>query len=317
MDRVIRIWYNAVFGGLGGLLGWLLFGRFVGWLIDTQTIDPIVDWHLVAVLGGLLIGASIGYFVVSVDAILDRAPVRFLRYASIGVLLGALGGLVGFWIGEWVNYVMQPAAGETLTTGRSIGIVAARGMGWMLFGLLVGASEGVAARSLGKFSYGAIGGSLGGFIGGAVFGWLMLAMDKDDAGYLYGQAIGLVILGACIGSLAALVEEVFKPAALKVLRGWQEGREYPLVKGQSVVGRDEGVDVLLLRDMKVEKQHVVIHRRGNRFVLVNPSAPPQNTLVNGEPTSGSVELHDGDRIQLGNVVLKFLMRAARERRKLR
>jgi MFS family permease len=314
MDRVIRIWYNAVFGGLGGLLGWLLFGRFVGWLVDTGAIDPILDWQLVAILGGLFIGASIGYFVVSVDAILDRAAVKFLRYASVGVVLGAAGGLVGFWVGEGVNYALQPAAGETMTNGRAAGIVLARGIGWMLFGLLVGVSEGVAARSFGKFSYGAIGGTLGGFIGGAIFGWLMLA-DKDDAGYLYGQAIGLVVLGACIGSLTALVEEVLKPAALKVMRGWQEGREYPLVKAQSVVGRDESVDILLLRDMKVEKQHVVIHRRANRFLLMNPSSPPQNTLVNGMPTTGSVELHDGDRIQLGNVVLKFLMRAARERRK--
>jgi pSer/pThr/pTyr-binding forkhead associated (FHA) protein len=66
--------------------------------------------------------------------------------------------------------------------------------------------------------------------------------------------------------------------------------------------------------MKVEKRHAVIHRRGDRFLLVNNQAPPRHTLVNGEPVAQSCELNDGDRIQLGNVTLRFLRRAARARR---
>src|SRR4051794_15060805 len=145
----------------------------------------------------------------------------------------------------------------------------------------------------------------------------MLALDKGEASYLWGQALGLVILGACIGSLSALVEEVLKPASLKVVRGWQEGREYPVVKAASVLGRDEGVDVLLLRDPRVEKRHAIIHRRGNRFVLVNDQGSAQQTLVNDEPVAEACELKDGDRIQLGNVLLRFMMRAATERRRPR
>jgi hypothetical protein len=301
MARLLRIYFNALFGGLGGLLGWMLFGEFVpreGW-----------DWWLQALVGGALIGAVIGYFVVSVDAILDRALVRFTRYAAYGVVLGGLGGALGFWVGDWVNFALVPQAGQESLL-RTLGTVVARGLGWMLFGLAVGLSEGIAARSLGKLSYGAIGGTLGGFIGGAVFGSLMIALTPGEQSYIWGQALGLVILGACIGSLVALVEEVLKPAAIKVVRGWQEGREYPLVKAASVVGRDEAADILLLRDMKVEKRHVIIHRRGNRFVLVNNRAPAPQTLVNDEPIDQSCELHDGDRIQLGNVVLRFLQRAA-------
>ena len=36
----------------------------------------------------------------------------------------------------------------------------------------------------------------------------------------------MIILGASIGSLSALVQGVLRPACVKVLRGWQEGREY-------------------------------------------------------------------------------------------
>ena len=306
MARLMRIYFTAALGGLGGLLGWMLFGELV---------DPTWDWWWQALSGGLLIGAMIGYFVASVDAILDRALIRFCRYASFGVLFGAIGGAVGFWVGDLVNYALVSTAGADPTPGQQFVSVMARGFGWMLFGLAVGVSEGIAAHSLGKISYGAIGGSLGGLIGGVIFGWLMIVLDKGDESYLWGQAIGLVILGACIGMLTALVEEVLKPAAVKVLRGWQEGREYPISKAASVLGRDEGVDILLLRDMKVEKKHAVIHRRGNRFLLINNQAPPQHTLVNGRPVAQSCELADGDRIQLGGIVLRFMLRAAVNRRR--
>lgn len=307
MGRLLHLYFNMLFGGLGGLLGWMLFGELV---------HPHWPWWLQALVGGVLIGAMIGYFVVSVDAILDRTFLRFCRYATFGILIGGMGGAIGFWLGDWVNYLLVGVTGPEGTVASIVSILA-RGVGWMLFGLAVGVSEGIAARSLGKLSYGAIGGSLGGLVGGSIFAWLMLALDKGEASYLWGQALGLVILGACIGSLTALVEEVLKPASLKVLRGWQEGREYPVVKPASVLGRDEGVDVLLLRDPRVEKRHAIIHRRGNRFVLVNDQGSAQQTLINDEPVAEARELKDGDRIQLGNVLLRFMMRAATERRRPR
>ncbi len=306
MARLLRIYFNAVFGAVGGLLGWMLFGEFA---------DDSWGWEAKALVGGAIIGALIGYFVVSVDAILDRSLVRFARYATYGVMLGVAGGMLGYWLGDWVNKGLQEwIESPGLRTPMA---VLARGLGWMVFGLFIGASEGIAAKSMGKFWYGTVGGLIGGFIGGLIFGALIEAAGKDRnaAIYVWGQALGLVILGACIGGLIALVEEVFKPASLKVLLGWQEGREYPLIKPASVVGRDEGADVMLLRDMKIEKRHIVIHRRDNRFVMVNNQAPADHTLVNDVPIAGSCELRDGDRIRLGGCVLRFQMRAAVERKK--
>ena len=63
--------------------------------------------------------------------------------------------------------------------------------------------------------------------------------------------------------------------------------------------------------MKVEKKHAFIKRQGQRYVLVNNGAPVEFTRVNDSPVSASCELHDGDRIQLGNVALKFQMRVAK------
>ena len=100
---------------------------------------------------------------------------------------------------------------------------------------------------------------------------------------LSGSALGLIILGACIGSLSALVQGVFQPASVKVLRGWQEGREYPLDKPANLLGRDEHADIALFRDMKVEKQHAFIQpRAASATSCVNNGAPPEFTLVNDD-----------------------------------
>jgi hypothetical protein len=306
MALLARIYFNAVFGGLGGLLGWMLFGVFG----DRYAAEAAAQ----QIIGGALIGGFIGYFEVGVDAIRDGSLVRFCRLASYGVVLGALGGALGMWVGERVHFYLVTLLtnwrGGTAGTMGAVFEVLSRGLGWMFLGVAVGVSEGIAARSLGKLTYGTMGGAIGGFVGGAIFGLI-----AEGAIHLWGGAIGLVILGACIGAFSALVQGVFQPASVKVVRGWQEGREYPLLKTDNLLGRDEGADIALFRDMRVERRHAVIQREGNRFILLNNESPPEQTRVNGEPVPHLRNLADGDRIQLGDIVLRFQMRAAKNREK--
>jgi hypothetical protein len=310
MALLTRIYFNAVFGGLGGLLGWMLFGVFgernpseeSAWLFFSR-----LDFN--SLLGGAFIGGLIGYFVVSVEALRDLSLVRFVRLASYGVLLGSVGGALGMYLGDQVNYaIIRLVGGHHL-----IVTMIARGLGWSLLGVAIGMSEGIAARSLGKFSYGTLGGFLGGFVGGMLFELFYSVARQALATSYFGSALGLVILGACIGSLSALVQAVFQPASVKVMRGWQEGREYPLDKPASLLGRAEHADIALFRDMKVEKQHAFIKQMRDRYVLVNNGSPPEFTRVNDAPVSEACELKDGDRIQLGNVLMRFQLRAAMNR----
>ena len=303
MALLVRVYFNALFGGLGGLLGWMLFGVF-----GDKNAPGYYLW-LQLLLGGALIGGIIGYFVVSVEAIRDRSLVRFCRLAAYGAVLGAIGGAVGMLLGEGVNYYLVGAlgAGRPGTIGllHQLGTLLARGLGWMLLGAAVGVSEGVAARSLGKLSYGTLGGALGGFLGGALFSLLYQnTVEQPGSASLWG-ALGLTILGACIGSLSALVQGVLQPASVKVLRGWQEGREYGLDKAVTLLGRDEKADIALFRDMKVEKRHAEIRRNQSRYQLINNGAAPEWTRINGEAVPQARDLNDGDRIQLGNVILRF------------
>src|SRR5207253_9296026 len=142
---------------------------------------------------------------------------------------GWFGGGLGMYFGDQLNYGLIFVAGKMVgnlgdhPALAAIIAIVARSFGWCLLGIAIGASEGIAARSLGKFSYGTIGGLLGGFIGGLLFELFIYLSRQTDASTYLGNAVGLIILGACIGSLSALVQTVFLPANVKVMRGWQEG----------------------------------------------------------------------------------------------
>ena len=87
MAILSKMYFNAVFGALGGLLGWMLFGVFGD---KNPSSDAAISLVCISIsyldlntlLGGALIGGMIGYFVVSVEAIRDRSVVRFARLAS-------------------------------------------------------------------------------------------------------------------------------------------------------------------------------------------------------------------------------------------
>jgi hypothetical protein len=312
MALLTRIYFNAVFGALGGLLGWMLFSIFGNPAASTGALTRQL------LQDGALVGAGIGYFVVSVEAIRDRSWLRFVRLASYGVVLGAIGGAVGMFVAERINYALVGGIGAIRgSVFKFMGTVLTRGLGFLFLGMAVGFSEGIAARSLGKFSYGTLGGTLGGFLGGSLFGLVYLITLERGGNPAFAGAAGFVIMGACIGSLSALVQGVFQPASVRVLRGWQEGREYPLDKVDSLLGRDEHADIALFRDMKVEKKHAIIQRDGSRYLLLNNGAPAEWTRVNEVPIPQLCELHDGDRVQLGNIVLRFQMKAAQNRQRPR
>ncbi len=311
MALLVRIYFNAVFGALGGLLGWLLYALFYD-----EALAEVARW----LIGGAFIGGSIGYCVVSVEAARDLALLRFCRLASYGLLVSAVGGALGMLAGEALNqYLINQIGPPRDWQWYHVALfMAARGLSFCCVGLAVGLGEGAAAKSVGRTSYGSLGGAVGGFVGGALFGlFYYLARMRggvEDAGvlsHLFG-ALGLVILGACIGSFSALVQGVFQPARLRVVRGWQEGREYPLEKPQCSVGRDEHADIALFRDMRIERKHAVIQREANRYILVNVGGSPEQTQVNGEPVPYTRDLLDGDRIQLGGVVLHFLTRSNKD-----
>ena len=99
-------------------------------------------------------------------------------------------------------------------------------------------------------------------------------------------------------------------ASLIVVQGAELGREYRIRRVESIVGRDQGVE-LRFADERVSRQHVLItlKRRpdGNRDVVIRDMDSSNGTWVNGKQIRGNTTLAEGDKVQIGDTVLKFIL----------
>jgi diguanylate cyclase (GGDEF)-like protein len=97
---------------------------------------------------------------------------------------------------------------------------------------------------------------------------------------------------------------------LVVIQGREIGREYRLRRSKLVLGRGEGAH-LQIPDEGVSRRHARIEilwdrdRRVQR-IFIRDLGSTNGTLVNGERVS-SADLREGDKIRLGDTVLKFVL----------
>lgn len=110
----------------------------------------------------------------------------------------------------------------------------------------------------------------------------------------------------------AVVQDLFEgdeaaPAAaprLLCLTGLDLGREFPLVDGVTEVGRGDSVG-LRIRDRAVSRRHARIHH-GEGKTVIEDLGTSNGIYVGGHKAKGPTELHDGDVIEIGRALLKFL-----------
>lgn len=82
-----------------------------------------------------------------------------------------------------------------------------------------------------------------------------------------------------------------------------EGRTIPLHDGKHVLGRASECD-LQLTSATVSRRHATIHVRGTRAVIEDLRSR-NGTFVRGRRVKSALDLEDGDRVRLGDVVLVF------------
>ena len=277
-----KLLFYAAAGGLGGLGAWGAAEPFLG-IRDVYGRDLLL---------GALIGLFIAAFLASIEALSVSQWRQVTRGVQFGAIIGAVGGAIGLIVGEFTFDLMGGLNGRIL--------------GWAVLGLLVGLGVGWATRSNARRRNGAMGGLLGGALGGFCYQALTATFPQA-----FGRAIAIIILGALIGFFIGLVSELLKRGWLMVVRSQsrnaREGREYPLNKTVTVIGRAEESDIGLFGDQAVMARHAIIRNEGKNF-YVTPTSGGQ-VLVNRQPVSGRYALKSGDRVEIGGTLFLFRERA--------
>ena len=153
MALLTRIYFNAVFGALGGLLGWMLFGVFGD--TDRRRGRPKA-WPSGSTCSSAG-PSSAAPSATSSSASRPSATARCSASSAWPPTASSWGRSAA--PSAWSSANGSISALISALRGRHhrwrfLGAMFARGLGWMFLGVAVGVSEGVAARSLGKLSYG-------------------------------------------------------------------------------------------------------------------------------------------------------------------
>ncbi len=305
---MIRILRYLILAGLGGFIGWAIVEPF-------ESLTPIGDVTLTLgaqVALGAIIGLFIGAGVAIATAISGVSPRDAVKSVVVGVLIGAAGGMLGFMLGNTIYGPFHAMAKATAATPHAkpspFGFVielVGRSIGWALMGMLIGLSPGLAVQSTRKMVNGMIGGLVGGAIGGFSFQILSIFMVP----LVMLRAISFTMTGAAIGLFIGFIEELTKRAWLVHLKGRNEGREFEIFKSETVVGRNELIDVPVFGDPDIELRHFIIRADESKHTLQD-CGTNSGTTVNGQKVQTQV-LRDGDIIQIGFTKFLFKDKATR------
>lgn len=309
MDDKLKIYFYFVFGCIGGLTGWYLSASLL--LSTLRILDQAVF--------GAIIGAMIGLSIAAYEGFITRSFIRLFRYGSVGLMLGAVAGLIALPVSQWlysrlIHTVGAQNGGTILWRGVAVGVAC-----WVLFGGMIGLIEGLTkgTQSLKAF----LGGVLGGIIGGGIYE-LARRSGLAQTASLQQQfvlALSLSILGGAIGASIAFVTVALKRAWVEVIDGKFAGRTYDVTKyvdsqlglhKPGIIGSDEWrANIYLPGDVKIQPTHATIGFANNAPCLtVLPGARKQGvTLLNGRAVSDEV-LNDGDRLQIGSTALRYRQR---------
>lgn len=281
MTRWLRTYYYGVLGAIGGLLGWQISNLAGLSFTGSVYLSEVAVGGLIGLCVGLLIGITEGLFTLNFA--------RMLRSGAVAAGLGLLAGAIGLPLAEILFQIL------------GAGFIG-RALGWGLFGGLIGLAEGITGGS--QMWKGALGGLLGGIVGG---GFLEAARDGlGDA--LLGKAVGLVLLGASVGALIALIVVLLSRAWLEVASGKLRGAEFILdkflkAKGPSVIlGSDALKADIVFPDPDIAPQHAMLTGDGVHFHIKDMSKT--GTFVNKRRVE-MAELADRQILHLGNTDLIY------------
>lgn len=281
MNRKIRAYYYAVFGAIGGLIGWQV-SNLLG-------LSFSANLYLSEAIVGALIGFSLGLLLGAAEGLIGLSPLRALRAGLFSGLLGMVAGAVGLPLGEWA---FQAVGAE----------IPGRALGWALLGVLLGLAEGVSGGT--QMWKSTLGGAIGGLLGGA----LLESARRWDGGLASGKLVGLVLLGASIGAFIALIVVLLSRAWLEVTSGKLKGTEFildkflPTAGPSAIIGSSPLKAEIALPDPDIAPQHAILKGAGTHFTLKDISL---NGTYLGNRKIEQARLANGQTIRIGNTTMVY------------
>lgn len=281
MNRFLRTYYFAVFGGIGGLIGWKV-SAMLG-------LSFFSNLYLSEAVVGALIGLMIGLFIGLSEGLITANFVEAGKSGITSALLGIAGGAIGLPVGE---FIFQNLGGDW----------AGRVLGWCIFGSLIGLAEGILWKSQ------AWKGALGGLIGGLIGGLLLQGSQTWLKDTIFGKVIGLILLGASIGALISLITVLLSRVWFEVMNGKLKGTEFILDKflkqnGPAIaIGSSALKSEIVMPDPDIAPQHAMLTSDGKKFSIKDISL--NGTFVNNKRIE-RITLTNGERIRMGNTELVY------------
>lgn len=187
-----------LFGFFGGFLGFISYE-----VLRVTLLDEIkLNIYKQAILTDGIFGALVGGFLGSAEGYFKNNKFR-LRYGlKMGLLLGGVGGMISGFIAQFMYSMIL----NNITESTIVIQMAARTIGWAVWGMLLGISYGVKQNTLGDLKFGAISGLIGGSIGGFLFDPICLFVGGIGQGSV-ARLVGFSILGASLGTAIQFLQE--------------------------------------------------------------------------------------------------------------
>lgn len=292
MTKFWQIYYNMVFGAIGGLLAWLIIG-----LMPTSKWDV----HLANGVIGAGIGLFIGGFLGAVDGlVIKRSALRSVTGAMGGAAAGLISGTVGLLLGGLVFLAIE-------------GGLVARMLGWMALGLFLGLGQGLLGLKAKRALYGLAGGLVAGLVGGALYEIFTQAfIEQSGDVQVFLSAAGLILLGVSLGSIIPLSVGIIggvlaQRGLVVILAGHRANTEVEII-GSATAGSSDACDIYI-RDAQIEQKQAEIRKGATGFEIQNIGSS-RTLLVNQAPLypGHTILLTDGAQIQMGESRLEFRAR---------
>lgn len=310
--EIRKVYYYAIFGAGGAATGWFLAAV----LLQSDKVKPSLSEQA---LYGALLGAFIGIAIAAYEGLISRSFIRFVKFGGLGLLLGAIAGIVALPAAQLLyGALLKPAAGATAAAAPAggAGPVLIGTICWLIFGGLIGFGESL---SKGSQSFkGLLGGLAGGVCGGFIYELARASGVAQTASFEQQRvlAVTLALLGAFIGGSIAFVTTALKRAWFEVADGKFAGRTYDVTKyvhgklgkhKTGIIGSDEwSAHVYLPPGQEVLGQHAQINNsNGMPTLTFFPEAERlPSSLINGRKAK-SWPLRNGDRLQIGPTTLIY------------